>query len=461
MARVLNVHVPAPLLALAALDVVILYASIVFGLLVSYSDISSILHSHRDVLTKELVFIGVNLLMMFSMGLYQRRYLTNTLDLLSRLVVALGLGFVILTILFYLIPYTRIWISALLPSMVLAVIGGVASRALFLRLVVSSSFRPRILVLGTGRQAEQIEALERDSLLNRFICIGFIDMGRTAGKVTPSRVLPDSDLVALCERSKVDAIVLALDERRGVLPIELLLSLRLKGIRVLEISSFLEQEMGRLETELMRPSWLALSDTGPRGRIERTVKRTFDIVVALVMLIATLPLIAPTMLAIFAEDRGPIFYRQERVGLAGRRFKLLKFRSMQVDAERDGVARWAALQDPRVTKVGGIIRKLRIDEIPQIYNVLRGEMSFVGPRPERPSIVSQLAQDIPYYQYRHSVKPGITGWAQINYPYGASVEDAIEKLKYDLYYIKNYSLLLDFVILIQTLRVVVWPHGAR
>jgi len=461
MARVLNVHVPAPLLALAALDVVILYASIAVGLVTSYSDIASIEHSHLDVLTKELVFIGVNLLMMFSMGLYQRRYLTNTLDVLSRLVVALSLGFVILTILFYLIPYTRIWISALLPSMVLAVIGGAASRALFLRLVVSSSFKQRILVLGTGRQAERIEALEQASLLNRFICIGFIDMGQTSGMVTTSRVLPDSDLIALCERSKVDTIVLALEERRGVLPIELLLSLRLKGIRVLEISSFLEQEMGRLETDLMRPSWLALSDTGPRGRIERSVKRIFDIVVALFMLIATLPLIVPTMLAIFAEDRGPIFYRQERIGLAGRRFKLLKFRSMQVDAERDGVARWAAVQDPRVTKVGGIIRKLRIDEIPQIYNVLRGEMSFIGPRPERPSIVNQLAKDIPLYQYRHSVKPGITGWAQINYPYGASVQDAIEKLKYDLYYIKNYSLLLDFVILAQTLRVVVWPHGAR
>jgi sugar transferase (PEP-CTERM system associated) len=461
MARVLNLHVPAPLLALAALDVVILYVSIAFGLVVSYSNITSIFHSDPDVLTKELVFVGVSLLMMFSMGLYRREYLTNTFDLLSRLAVALSLTFVVLTILFYLVPYTRIWISALLPSMALAAIGSVASRGLFLRLADLSSFKQRILVLGTGRQAERIEALERDSLPNRFLCVGFVELGRTSGMVTPSRVLADSDLVALCERSKVDIIVLALDERRGVLPIESLLALRLRGIRVLDISSFLEQEMGRLEIDSMRPSWLALSDAGPRGRIERATKRIFDVVVALVLLLATLPLTVPTVLGILAEDRGPIFYRQERVGLAGRRFKLLKFRSMHVDAERDGVARWAALNDPRVTFVGGIIRKLRIDEIPQVYNVLRGEMSFIGPRPERPSIVNQLAQDIPFYQYRHSVKPGITGWAQINYPYGASVQDAIEKLKYDLYYIKNYSLFLDLVILVQTLRVVLWPQGAR
>ena len=461
MARVLNLHVPAPLLALAALDAVILYVSITIGLLVSYSSITSIFHNDFDVLTKEFIFISINLLMMFSMGLYQRQYLTSTFDLLSRITVALGLAFVVLTILFYLLPFTRIWISALAPSMVLAAIGGIASRALFLRLAVLSSFKHRILVLGTGRQAERIEQIDNDSLTNRFFCVGFVEMGRSSGMVAPSKVLPSSDLIGLCKRTKADVIVLALDERRGVLPIESLLSLRLKGVRVLDISSFLEQETGRLEIESMRPSWLALSDTGPKGRIERAIKRGFDIVVALALLIGALPVTIPTVIAIFAEDRGPIFYRQERVGLGGRQFKLLKFRSMQVDAERDGIARWAALNDPRVTIVGNVIRKLRIDEIPQVYNVLRGEMSFVGPRPERLSIVNQLAQDIPFYQYRHSVKPGITGWAQINYPYGASVQDAIEKLKYDLYYIKNYSLFLDLVILAQTLRVVLWPQGAR
>ena len=461
MARVLNIHVPASLLALAALDVVILFASIVIGLLFSYVDITSLFHSHLDVLTKEVVFVGVVLLMMFSMGLYQRQYLSDAFYLLTRLVVALGLAFVVLTVLFYLIPYTRIWISALIPSMILAAVGCVASRALFLRLAVLSSFKQRILVLGTGRQAERIETLERNSVPSRFFCVGFMELGQTSDMVTTSRVVRGSDVVALCERGKVDAVVLALDERRGVLPIESLLSLRLKGTRVLDISTFLEQQMGRLEIDSMRPSWLALSDVGPRGRIERAAKRTFDIVIALALLIATLPLTISAVLAICAENRGPIFYRQERVGLAGRSFRLLKFRSMEVDAERDGVARWAAVNDPRVTTVGGIIRKLRIDEIPQVYNVLRGEMSFVGPRPERPSIVNQLAKDIPFYQYRHSVKPGITGWAQINYPYGASVQDAIEKLKYDLYYIKNHSLFLDVVILAQTLRVVVWPRGAR
>lgn len=461
MARILHLYVPASLFALAALDFAILYVSIAFGLVVSYSSITDLLHNNVEVVTKEIVFVATNLLMIFAMGLYQRRYLAGAWDIVIRCTLALGLAFVLLTILFYLFPYTRIWISALLPSMLAAAVGLALGRVLFLRLTDLSTFKRRILVLGTGPQAQRIEAAEQHMAPIRFVCVGFVALDETSVGVTPSRVLANGDLISLCDRAKVDDIVLALDERRGVLPVESLLSLRLKGIHVLDIASFFEQEMGRLEIETMRPSWLALSDGSTRGRVERAVKRALDVAIGLALLIATLPLTVPAIIAIVAEDRGPILYRQQRVGLGGRRFELLKFRSMRVDAEQDGTARWAALNDPRVTTVGSIIRKLRIDEIPQVYNVLRGEMSLVGPRPERPSIVKQLAREIPFYEYRHSVKPGITGWAQINYPYGASIRDAIEKLKYDLYYVKNHGLFLDLVILVQTLRVVLWPQGVR
>jgi exopolysaccharide biosynthesis polyprenyl glycosylphosphotransferase len=224
----------------------------------------------------------------------------------------------------------------------------------------------------------------------------------------------------------------------------------------------MERESGQVELQSLDPSWLIFCNGfSAQHRIERVVKRMFDVVVSSLLLAFALPVATITALAIRLEDGGPIFYRQQRVGLRGRPFRLLKFRSMRVDSESDGVARWASAGDRRVTKVGAFIRQTRIDEIPQVLNVLKGEMSFVGPRPEQVAIVEELSQTIPYYRYRHMVKPGITGWAQINYRYGASVEDAYQKQKFDLYYIKNYSLALDFLILVQTVRVILWPHGVR
>src|SRR6185369_6293997 len=230
---------------------------------------------------------------------------------------------------------------------------------------------------------------------------------------------------------------------------------------VTDYIDFYERESGRVDLSALRPSWFIFSDGFRMGMVVETVKRTFDVVLALLTLIMVLPLLVLTAFAIKCEGLGSILYRQERVGLRGRVFVLLKFRSMAEDAERDGAPQWAAKRDPRVTRVGGVIRKLRIDELPQLYNVLCGDMSFVGPRPERPYFVNRLAQNIPYYNERHSVKPGITGWAQVNYPYGASLEDARNKLSYDLYYLKNRGLFLDLIILIRTVRVVLWPDGAR
>ena len=222
-----------------------------------------------------------------------------------------------------------------------------------------------------------------------------------------------------------------------------------------------EGECGQLRLDSLNASWLIFGEGFRQNNLREAVKRAFDILASGVLLIVGLPFMALTVLAILLEDGAPILYRQERVGQGGRSFNILKFRSMRKDAERDGKPRWATTQDDRTTRVGRVIRKLRIDELPQIFNVLRGEMSFVGPRPERPFFVQELSQEIPYYNTRHSIKPGITGWAQVRYPYGASLEDSVEKLQYDLYYVKNHTLFLDIMILIETVQVVLWGKGAR
>ncbi len=396
------------------------------------------------------------------MGLYHRQFIFDIKEAALRVIVSFVFSFIVLSILFYIFQPTRIWVSALLPGIFIAICSIFAARLIFLRVADLNAFKRRVLVMGAGPQAQRVEDVERKFRPARFACVGFVQTDLCAVCVDEKKVFKKiNDLAALCERLSVEEIVLALEERRGNLPMDTLLACRLKGIRVLNLSTFCERELGQVELEALYPSWLIFSDGGMRGRIERGAKRLFDIIVSLSLLLFTLPVTALAILAILIEDGRPIFYRQERVGLNGQGFFALKFRSMRVDAEKDGIPRWAAINDSRVTRVGAIIRKMRVDEIPQIYNVLRGEMSFVGPRPERPSIVADLTREIPFYQYRHVVKPGITGWAQINYPYGASIKDAQEKLKFDLYYVKNYSLVIDLLILIQTIRVILWPQGAR
>jgi sugar transferase (PEP-CTERM system associated) len=264
------------------------------------------------------------------------------------------------------------------------------------------------------------------------------------------------------DKYNIDEIVIAVRDRRGGgLPISELLECKLRGINVIELSGFFEREVGQLQLESLNASWMILSEGFHQGLIRDTVKRVFDLVMSGVVLAASLPVIIVTGLAIRLESNGPVLYRQERVGQNGKQFTIFKFRSMREDAEADGMPQWADANDSRVTKVGRIIRKLRIDELPQLFNVFMGEMSFVGPRPERAFFVEKLNQEIPYFGCRHSVKPGITGWAQVRYQYGASIEDAIEKLQYDLYYVKNHSLFLDLMIMFQTAQVVLWGRGAR
>jgi sugar transferase (PEP-CTERM system associated) len=317
-------------------------------------------------------------------------------------------------------------------------------------------------VLGAGKRAQRIKDLEAKPG-SGFVVVGFISMDQTK-RVIPEAIEREAiyNLADFVEKLATSEVVLALEERRNALPLEDLLRIKTTGVHVNEISSFLERETGRVDLDSVNPSWLIFSDGFSSGRrLSGIAKRLFDIAASALLLALTAPLIVLFAIIVKLESKGPAFYRQQRVGLYGQHFQVYKLRSMRSDAEAEGKAVWASKDDPRVTRVGKFIRLVRIDELPQTWCVLKGQMSFVGPRPERPEFVADLEKKMPYYAERHMVKPGITGWAQINYPYGASIDDARHKLEYDLYYAKNYTPFLDILILMQTLRVVLWPDGAR
>jgi sugar transferase (PEP-CTERM system associated) len=325
--------------------------------------------------------------------------------------------------------------------------------------------RRRILVLGSGDIADQtvdfLHGPDQAHLQHvRTLPPPLIPVRHTAGGSLALHVQSETPLLAVARTLHADEIVVAMRDTRA-LPMHELLECKLNGIAVTDHMAFWEREAGQVDFLHTGADWFAFSDGFLLNQPHRLLKRISDFVVSLAFLIFFLPLILLTMLAIRLESPGPVFYRQERVGLDGKVFRVWKFRSMRVDAEKDGVPRWAGTTDSRVTRVGQFIRKVRIDEIPQIINVLAGDMSFIGPRPERPFFVEQLREKIPYYELRHRVKPGITGWAQVNYPYGASVEDARRKLAYDLYYVKNNDVFLDLAILVQTVRVILFAEGAR
>ncbi|MEX1147169.1 MAG: TIGR03013 family XrtA/PEP-CTERM system glycosyltransferase, partial [Sphingomonadales bacterium] len=357
------------------------------------------------------------------------------------------------SVILYLFPDVDIWRSVFLYALGIATVGIIISRAIFIRVVDMELFRRRILVLGAGGNARRILELEKAKNGENFTCMAYLRMSDKEPAIAGS--LPFAKIGSLAdyaERKQVSEIVVAIEERRGTLPTEELLACRMQGLKVTDYTSFIERETGVVDLDSVSPSWLIFSDGfGGGGRYDLVVKRSFDILASAILLLLSLPILLVTAILVKLTSPGPVFYRQERVGQYGRPYMVMKFRSMRNDAEQNGPV-WARANDDRVTPVGRFIRSTRIDEIPQIFNVLTGHMSFVGPRPERPVFVAELNGQIPYYSERHQVKPGITGWAQINYPYGASVEDARQKLQYDLYYIKNYSSLLDFLILVQTLR---------
>ena len=354
--------------------------------------------------------------------------------------------------------------ALLIAESVIAVPVTVASwRWIARRYQVLDGYRERILVVGTGESARQVSRLVSEKLFGQYVVIAFADEDESRiGQVVSNgvRVLTRFGELEQFSAGRVDRIIVALEEKRGKLPIKELMHLRLSGLEIEEASSFFERASGKLAVESMLPSWLVFSDGFKASPLRRIVKRVSDLAASLILLIVTMPIMALTAVVVALESGRPVLYRQRRMGRNGVEFDILKFRSMVQNAERASGPMWAGQNDPRVTRVGRIIRKLRIDELPQLINVLRGEMSFVGPRPERRHFVEQLEKEIYYYSLRMAVRPGITGWAQVEYRYGSSVADSLEKLKYDLFYIKNSNFLYDLWIVIKTVRVVLTGTGA-
>jgi len=401
---------------------------------------------------------------MAAFGLYQPHVRHNRIDLLLRIALAFAFGGVALLVMYYAIPQTYIGRGVLTIALIIGFVFISTLRLVVYSLFGVETFKRRILILGAGENADLINRrLRRRSDRKAFTVVGFVPIDRQA------RVVADDLLVELDQGSLLDTalrlhvheIVVAPDERRGGLPMDQILQCVQKGIAIVDLPAFFEREAGLIKLEIADPSSLVFSGGFDHSFPRRLNKRAFDIAAALVLLLVAWPAMLIVALAVWLESGSPILYRQVRVGEGGRTFSLTKFRSMRTDAEKDGVARWASSNDDRTTRIGRFIRATRLDELPQLFNVLAGDMSFVGPRPERPQFVDQLNGEIRYYNVRHSVKPGLTGWAQLRYPYGASVNDAREKLKFDLFYVKNHGLVFDFMILLQTVEVVLFRRGAR
>ncbi len=463
MIRIFRHYVPRSLAVLGLAEALVLFVAVELAARLRFAELGIAAGPITARLIEDIAFVALAYVAMLAVGLYQLEHCRDLRMTLVRMIAAWVFAFIGMSVVFYMFPDVSLWRSISFYALLIGFVGVFVLRFLFSRLVNHEALKRRILVLGGGARAAKLGELERANNNADFTVVDYVRMqpSETAIKTAIDRASIDN-LSTLIEADAISEVVLALDERRGSLPVADLLEARLRGTKISEVSDFLERETGRVDLESLRPSVIIFSNDFRVGtRINLVLKRLFDVGAATALLIFSFPILVIAAIAIKVTSPGPVFFRQDRVGQFGAAFEVLKFRSMREDAEKDGTPRWAAAGDNRVTAVGRVLRSTRIDEIPQIFNVLKGDMSFVGPRPERPYFVDNLAKEIPYYAERHSVKPGITGWAQLNYPYGASVEDARAKLEYDLYYVKNYSIFLDILILIQTVRVVLWQDGVR
>lgn len=397
------------------------------------------------------------------LGFYQRIHDRTIEDSRARAVLSLHLSVPVAYLIFLFLPTVDGNRNLLELSGMAALFGMLSYRVMASHRRSRAIVTLRLLIFGAGKEAAQVAAsLSKEDQTVRVV--GFYPGHESEELAVPQNMLVSRDktLIDTVNELNVDEIVVAIGERRGGrMPLRELLDCRLSGVLVLDMSSHFERMLGQIRLDALRAGWLIFGGGFRQGAARTTVKRIFDIVAASILLILFSPLMLLTALLIVIEDGFPILYRQERVGLNGRLFNVIKFRSMRRDAEKDGTPRWATKNDDRVTRVGKIIRRLRIDELPQLFSVLNGDMSMVGPRPERAFFVDQLTKEIPFYAVRHSVKPGVTGWAQVRYHYGSTVDDAAQKLQYDLYYVKNHTLLLDLVVLFETVGVVVSGKGAQ
>lgn len=466
--RVLNHHVHASLTWLALTDV-----AIFIGMFFAGHYCFDLLHPQVGMLEEPLtqtplravVFSLLLLACLAAMGLYEPRLREGRTGVLVRTLGGFFAGGLVLGTVFYLLPDSSRWSVVLMYALALSFPANLITRSAFSNIADMDQLKSRVLVYGSGVAASTItSSMRRKTDRQGFNIVGFIRVEGEETRVTGERIINlNQPLSEYARQVEANQIVVALDDKRIQTPSDELFKCRLQGIKVRSLVNFFEREAGKILVDFASPGWMTLTEDLRSGSSRRLPKQLFDLVASFVLLMGTWPIMLMTAIAIWLEDgiKAPIFFSQERVGLNGKAFKVLKFRSMTVDAEGDGKARWATKNDNRVTKVGSFIRRTRIDELPQIFNVLAGDMAFIGPRPERPEFVKQLAERIPYYNSRHCVKPGITGWAQLCYPYGASEEDARQKLQFDLYYVKNHSLFLDFLITLSTVEVVLFGKGAR
>jgi sugar transferase (PEP-CTERM system associated) len=407
------------------------------------------------------LFMIILIFSSFLLEIYNLDKEFETFEIGARVTVSLVLSFVILSSFYFLIPFAKQGRGFLILSLATFGLLQFLWHAFYRIWLKSPGLVKRVLVLGTGPLAGQIGNLVASTNRN-YVLSGYLNCGNEPVKVPQGTIVgSEENLVETARREKADKIVVSLSERRGVFPLESVLSCKLSGIKVMDAPTFYEKITGKLLLEHITPSWFIFSHGFNLTTLYRIMKRTLDVLIALILLVLFLPLLPVIAILVKLDSPGPVLFRQDRVGEGDEIFTLYKFRTMRQDAEKTTGAVWARKNDTRITRLGKILRKTRLDEIPQLYNVIRGDMSLVGPRPERPEFVQQLKIVIPYYSERHYVKPGLTGWAQVCYPYGASVEDALEKLRYDMYYIKNGSIVFDLLIIFKTTRVVLFGSGAR
>jgi len=465
MIHIFNHYIHGRSVVLAAVEAAVFLIAALVGIALHFAESGAAISGAGAGIPPQASVFAVGMIIIMSiMGLYQLDQWNNTRSLGLRLVTAFVIGFAVIGLVSYLVPSLYPGPVTLGATIVmLALAGSFFVRAAFLKWNSVSAFKPRVLVLGTGSRVMRLAEYAQRNPNHRVI--GYVSLQPSKHYVPLPQVLPvapGDSLLSIVKKHAIDQIVVAVRDRRGGgFPMQQLLECKMKGVKVVELPTFFEREYQQVLLDSLNPSWMVLGDGFRQGLIGNIAKRLFDLTVSGALLLLLMPVMLVTALGIFLESGLPVLFRQERVGQGGRLFTLYKFRSMRNGAESNGTAQWATANDARTTRVGRFIRMYRIDELPQIFNVFKGEMSFVGPRPERPFFVDQLVKQVPYYALRHSAMPGITGWAQVRYAYGASVDDAIEKLQYDLYYVKNHSLFLDFLILISTVEVVLWGKGAR
>ena len=465
--RIFRHYIPAAFIFLGLMELAVFILSFDLAVLIRFSSDRAAMAIHFAPLwPKSVTFALVMLLSMIGLGLYDRLSWSweGRAEMVLRILASFLFAVFPLSFIFYVVPEISVWRGPALLAFGISLLAIVTVRLIFFRVVDQKLFKRRVLVLGTGKNAGEIRKLEGKPPMQGISVMGYVHMSRDHDVIGEGRVINLSrPLPDIVRENRIDEIVVALDDRRKSLPVHEILDCKMDGVRVFDLLTFFERETGKIRLELVHPSWLFLSDGFRISNTSLVLKRGLDILISLLLLPLFLPVMLIVAVAIWLESpgEGSIIYKQTRVGNGDKEFQIYKFRSMRANAEENGQAQWAKKHDARVTRIGAVIRKIRLDEAPQIFNVIKGDMSFVGPRPERPEFVKQLVEQYPYYRERHRMRPGLTGWAQIRHEYGDTFEDAFEKLQYDLYYVKNFSIFLDLLIIIHTVEVVLLGKGAH